>query len=285
MLHSYVNYTGTPLNYSGSPDYDILRAIESGASLYYIVCYQNTSYLKDDENLNKYYGIDYKNWYDDILATYTRLNAAIGDLQNYEIVDHKTIIAEREIANKERAENYALLQEEILLLLDKQLLAEVDKALLTLKGDSANYNKRIKVDVTDAGRNSLIALFADILNLAETELAASGFIADVDKIIAKYELEYSGAQDAANNVVVNFAADDFNYESEYTYITDSNATDKDYVYTDYTVDNGNVTIVTYQNGEDVVRFILNYNNFNVTVRLSETESYTIDAYGWQRIEG
>lgn len=284
VLHSYVNYTGSPLNYSGSPDYDILRSIESGASLYYIVCYQNTSHLKDDEDLNKYYGVDYKNWYDDMLETYSKLNAAIGDLQTYEIVDHETLIAEREIDSGEMAENYVLLQEEILELLDKQILTAVDKALLTLKGDSANYDKRIKVDITEENRASLIALFVDLLNLSASELEANGFVKSVDEIIGKYEKEYAGAQNAANNVTVNFTADEFKYETKYTYITDSCAKDKDYVYTDYTVDNGNVTIVTYQHGEDVVRFILNYNNFPVTVRLSATEVYQLEKHDYVRID-
>ena len=70
VLHGYVNYAGAALNYSGSPQYDILRAIENGASLYYLLCYQNTNYMKDDEGLSKYYGVNYETWFEKIVEQY-----------------------------------------------------------------------------------------------------------------------------------------------------------------------------------------------------------------------
>jgi len=281
ILHSYVNYTGSPLNYSGSPAYDLLRAIESGASLYYIVCYQNSAHLKDDPDLNKYYGVDYHNWYDDIVTTYYELNNAIGDLQSYEIVDHRVILAEREIEEKEAAQNYVHLQEEIIVLLDEQILGAVDAALATLK-ETDNYNVRVKLDVTDADRIALLNQFADILNIDVTDLQASDFAKDVDEIITKYESKYPGDDANGNSYVVNFSS--IEYKSQYSYITDSCALDKDYVYTDYTIDNGNVTMVTYKNGDSEVRFILNYNNYPVTVRLSSELEYKLEGYSYERID-
>jgi RIP metalloprotease RseP len=114
VLHSYVNYTGAPINYSGSPQYDLLRSIESGASLYYILCFGNTSHMKDDKDLNKYYGVDYQNWYGDILVNYKALNDQIGGLQSYEIVDHKTLLCERVIDGNEEKINFVRLQDEII---------------------------------------------------------------------------------------------------------------------------------------------------------------------------
>ena len=282
LLHSYVNYTGSPLNYSGSPAYDLLRAIESGASLYYIVCYQNSSHLKEDQNLNKYYGIDYHNWYDDILTTYKELNDAIGDLQSYEIVDHTTILSERESEEREAEENYIRLQEEIVMLLDEQILAVIDEALASLKGNG-NYDIRVKFDITDANRATLFSQFADILNIDSSELEASDFSEKIDAVIEKYESKYIGDDANGNSYVVNFSSID--YKSQYSYITDSCAFDKDYVYTNYTIDNGNVTMVTYRNGDSVVRFILNYNNYPVTVRLNTDVEYKLDGYSYQRIDG
>lgn len=287
VLHSYVNYTGTPLNYSGSPAYDILRSIESGASLYYILCYQNTSYMKDDEDLSKYYGVDYQNWYDSILLNYKELNSQIGDLQDFEIVDHTTLIAEREIETSEKLENYRLLKDELIELIDDQLLLAVDSALASLRGDSSNYAKRIKVDVTDENRAALLNKAADILGISLDSLTSASegesasFAARLDAVIAKYEAEYVGAETAENTVTVNFS--DFEYSSRYSYLTDSCAQDKDYVYTDYTIDNGNVTMVTYKKGSTEVRFVLNYNNYPVTVRLGANEVYELSAYGYQRI--
>ena len=282
ILHSYVNYTGSPLNYSGSPAYDLLRAIESGASLYYIVCYQNSSHLKEDRELNKYYGIDYHNWYDDILTTYKELNSAIGDLQYYEIVDHTTILSEREIEDSEAKENYVRLQEEIVMLLDEQILAVIDEALASLKGNN-NYDIRVKFDVTDAGREALLSQFADILNIDVSEFEGTDFVDQIDAVIEKYESKYCGDDANGNSYVINFSSID--YKSQYSYITDSCAFDKDYVYTNYTIDNGNVTMVTYKNGDSEVRFILNYNNYPVTVRLSSEVEYRLEGYSYKRIDG
>ena len=70
--------------------------------------------------------------------------------------------------------------------------------------------------------------------------------------------------------------------SKYSYITDSIATDNDYVYTDFTIDNDLVTMVTYQDRAtgDTVRFILNYNIYAVTVDLGNGQVYELDRYGF-----
>ena len=281
ILHSYVNYTGSPINYSGNIDYDLLRAIENGASIHYILCYQNTLYLKDDENLSQYYGVDYDNWYASILETYTELNSQIGGLQDYEIVDHTVLIAERVINEREMAENYKRLQEEVLVLLDKQIEKAINVAFDELAGDSGNYSKRVKVHFTDEDINSLVEQFAGILNITSDEIKASAFMTQIKSVIAKYESEYPGAENAEDCYVVSFGA--IEYSSQYSYITDSFAQDKDYVYTDYTNDNGNVVMVTYKKGDSVVKFILNYNIYSVTVRLDADHVYTIGGTSYQKI--
>ena len=282
VYHSYVNYTGTPLNYSGSPDYDLLRAIECGASLYYILCYQNTPHMKDNEMLSKYYGVDYVQWYDDIVVNHKYLDDAIGDLQDYEIVDHAILKAERVAEEKETLANYALLEAEIVELFDKQLLAAVDATIESLKHDPANYVKRVKVSFTESDYDALASSFADALNRSVDEIKVSAFFAQIKAVVAKYEAEYAGAADAQNNVMVVFPG--FVYESRYSFITDSLATDKNYVYTRYTLDNGTITMVTYQKGDDVVKFIINYNHFAVTVKLDNNTVKTLDGFSYERID-
>ena len=44
-------------------------------------------------------------------------------------------------------------------------------------------------------------------------------------------------------------------------------------------------MVTYRKGDSVVRFILNYNNYPVTVRLNTDVEYKLDGYSYQRIDG
>ena len=52
------------------------------------------------------------------------------------------------------------------------------------------------------------------------------------------------------------------------------------MYTDYTVDNNLVVIVTYRCPKtgDTVRFLLNYNIYSVTVRLDDEHTYTLGKY-------
>ena len=113
VLHGYVNYTGAALNMSGDTDYNVLKAIESGAYPYYLLSYntENTMLLKKDENLNKYYSIRYDIWrWEDpltqtgdgmIVDQYNRLNAALADLQTAVMVEHSFLRAERALLDSE----------------------------------------------------------------------------------------------------------------------------------------------------------------------------------------
>ena len=124
--------------------------------------------------------------------------------------------------------------------------------------------------------------FAEILNIEVSELEAGEFAKKVDAVIAKYESKYNGAATETDTCTINFS--EIVYESKYTYITDSFAQDKDYVYTDYTCDNGNVVMVTYKNGDHKVKFVINYNNYPVVVKLDNDHIYEISKYDFVRFE-
>ncbi len=279
VLHSYVNYSGSALNYSGSPEYNILRSIENGASLYYILCYQdNANFMKEDDKLNDYYGVDYDNWYDDVVKYYNELNHAIGDLQGYEIVDHKTLIAERAIEESEYLANETKLKAEFVAKLRAQITEKINAKFDEIYNlPSPPYGAGIEVTL-DA--DAILDDAAEILKIDKADLVASGFDAEIAAIKAEYESEYPSSTHGYAVHVDAVAA----YVSEYSYITDSDADAEDYIETDYTLDNDRVVIVTYSNGTDTVRFLLNYNVYKVTVRLSGVE-YSVDNYGFIRIEG
>lgn len=95
VLHGYVQFAGTPLNEEGDANYAILRAIENGAGLYFILSYQNTAELKNDSALSQYYSIRYDIWLDDVVAYYTKLNNALKDVQTKQIIGHEFIVGER----------------------------------------------------------------------------------------------------------------------------------------------------------------------------------------------
>ena len=91
VLHGYVEFAGTPLNMEGNIEYALLKAIENGASLQFILSYRNTNNLKNYEELSKYYSVRYDIWFDDVVAYYTELNAALSGVQTSLIEEHKFI--------------------------------------------------------------------------------------------------------------------------------------------------------------------------------------------------
>ncbi len=96
VLHGYVQFAGTPLNEEGNTDYAILKAIENGAGIYFILSYQNASVLKEDAYLSQYYSVRYDIWEKDIVKYYQQLNGLLKDVQNKIIIDHKFLNDESE---------------------------------------------------------------------------------------------------------------------------------------------------------------------------------------------
>ncbi len=89
VLHGYVQFAGSPLNEEGDAEYAMLKAIENGAGLYFILSYQNTQELKEDELLSQYYSIRYDIWKDDVVSYYNTLNSLLKDVQTKKIISHK----------------------------------------------------------------------------------------------------------------------------------------------------------------------------------------------------
>ncbi len=95
VLHGYIQAAGTPANEEGDIENAILKSIESGTYLYFTLAYQNTSDLKEDEELNKYYSVRYDIWFEDVVEQYTYLNSILKDLQTKLIVGHELLVGER----------------------------------------------------------------------------------------------------------------------------------------------------------------------------------------------
>ncbi len=96
VLHGYKNFAGTAINLAGDYNNSILKTIENGASLYFLLSYQesNISILKTNEEYNKYYSIRYNIWYEDMVETYKFVNKVLAPVQNSLITAHD-YIAER----------------------------------------------------------------------------------------------------------------------------------------------------------------------------------------------
>ncbi len=91
VLHGYVEIAGTPINMEGNIDYAVLKAIENGASLKFILSYQNTNNLKNYETLSQYYSVRYDIWVEDVISLYNEVNDALAGVQTSVITEHKFI--------------------------------------------------------------------------------------------------------------------------------------------------------------------------------------------------
>ncbi|MEE0969221.1 MAG: DUF5696 domain-containing protein [Clostridia bacterium] len=104
VLHGYKNFTGSAINMAGDIRYEILKCIENGAYMYFILSYENTDLLKEDELLSKYYSIRYDIWQDDVVELYNELNEILEPLQTKEIIGHEFLIGERILDEEEEVD-------------------------------------------------------------------------------------------------------------------------------------------------------------------------------------
>ncbi len=95
VLHGSVSFAGEPLNMEGDLQYAILKAIENGASPYFILSVRNTQALKTYFDLSQYYSIRYDIWSKDIADVYETLNGALADVQDKYITGHEFLSGER----------------------------------------------------------------------------------------------------------------------------------------------------------------------------------------------
>ena len=168
VLHGYVELAGTPINMEGNMDYALLKAIENGASMKFILSYRNTENLKEDYILNKYYSIDYAIWEEELVDRYTELNSLLKGVQTSIITDHEFINTATRIPDNDELENDA--REAILaaIELEKALKeqAEVDRR------ESLKLARKLIISIsttepianeTDAAISGTTAFYVDYL--------------------------------------------------------------------------------------------------------------------------
>ena len=89
VLHGYVQFAGTALNLEGNLTYAMLKAMESGAGVYFLLSYTNTELLKEDELLSQNYSVRYDIWQKRLVEIYKELNSVLADVQTKLIVGHE----------------------------------------------------------------------------------------------------------------------------------------------------------------------------------------------------
>ena len=246
---------------------------------------------KTVDSIVKYYSVSYDNWFDDIVTKYTKINAQIGNLQDYKITFHQVLIGERVIDSAEKVSNLQALMDEFAAQLGEELLRATDNKVAELNG-SKDIGVAIDVDALMAcayeqfgyelDGSDVPAEYAEMFDAFETQLAG---------VLTKFATDYRYQIVAdTNNVAsgVNLVlVDAVSYDSQYNYVTNSTAYDNDYVKTDYTVDNDLIVMVTYANNEGKMKtFIINYNIYAVEVTIDlgfGLQTYQIGKYDFEPI--
>ncbi len=172
VLHGYVAIAGTPINMEGNIDYSLLKAIENGASLKFILSYQNTDLLKESEIYNQYYSVRYDIWFSDVVNLYNELNGLLKDLQTSIITDHKFIVGERvpdddEIESDARAEIEAAIEFEKAL---KEAATEEERKALRAAQDGiasntsqvTSYDSSVKTKLEALAKYDFTTVMADV---------------------------------------------------------------------------------------------------------------------------
>ena len=225
VYHGSKVIAGSAINMEGDINESILNAIENGATMYFILSYQNTNLLKDNYTLSKYYSVKYDIWKSDIVKYYTKLNDATADLQTSYITGHDFLEAVR-TPDADEVEAEAQLAEEnwekALEQAEKELVKEKRNDRLWARLDGEDYES-MTLDVT------------------------------------KEEIE-----ERAEEIFPTFTTEEDVAEKEQRYKTVS----------------GTVVLVEYENG---VKFILNYNSYDITVEYDGT-TYNIGALDFARID-
>ena len=142
VLHGSMQFAGTPLNMEGDLQYAMLKAIENGASPYFVLSFQNTQVLKEDPQLSKYYSIRYDIWGDDIANHYAVLNGVLADVQDKYIIGHEFLMNGVRIPDSDELVSDILLQYE-LLLNSHQNAAELLEKELQMAASIARENGRL----------------------------------------------------------------------------------------------------------------------------------------------
>lgn len=314
VLHGYVQFAGDALNMEGDIDYAILKAIENGASLYFILSYKNTTALKEDEMLSKYYSVRYDIWKDEVIERYTQLNDVMSDVQTKIITSHKFLSGER-IPDGDEIEGYI-----------KDVTAEIDSVYAAYEKDAVyfanqyirnimlataeadTYSDEIKAQVADillakTNYNTALVEFGKSISKNSDSMTDKQLIAAANAYITEFNSIVSIRNNYSDEVVAaieNIESLNQKYSDNFkilgrmileekgiinaTNVTEITSSDK------YEASENTIAMVTYgdkdNNGKyvDYKSFILNYNSYSVVVQDDVSgATYTIPAYGYVEI--
>ena len=288
VYHGYVVFAGAPTNMTGDVDYEMLKILENGATLYMMLSYDNVSLLKEDEYLSRYFAIDYQIWKDSLLTKYDeagnvvslglydKVNSALKGVQTSAINDHGFLYSHRKLTEMELTNIANRAQEEF----DEQRAKwqfEIDK----YNSQIANHKRVANNYFTEYGIYTVLALetIEDVLAAYNNDVFAA---IDAAIVIAASDADLVASLNAAKTVL-DLSLNNYgikNLTAINTYLADvtaeygkvnldeiRNAIEDEYD-DDIIIDDGSVVYVEYENG---TWFVLNYNNFTIKTTVNGAE--------------
>ena len=243
VYHGSKVFTGTPINMEGDINEGILHAIENGAAMFFMLSYQNTSELKENFRLSKYYSVSYDIWKDDVNKYYDTLNGALKDLQTSYIVDHEFLDGER-VPDEDEVEADAAAKA-----IEDAAIKEAEAA----KKDKEDRKARLEA------------------RLAAEAAAAAGVVEEPAEEAAEETPAPAEEEQEA-------APEGFHYD-EFGELVPDEEVEEEEVLDKYKTTRGSVVRVEYEGG---VNFIINYNSFNIVVNYN-SQKINIGPLSFERI--
>ena len=214
VLHGYVQFAGSPLNMEGNLTYAMLKAMESGAGVYFILSYANTELLKEDELLSQNYSVRYDIWRARLVEIYNELNSVLSDVQTKLIIGHKFLDGQR-VPDEDELLKDALAEAEKQAAALKEKLEKTELAIESVAQASEKMDALYAAFVAQyaaigAGRNVSSELMAAWDGYRNQTVDASAFYLTLTKKLAQPLAELVSINQSID-VVLEQAKQHYNY--------------------------------------------------------------------------
>ena len=90
VVHGYLPYAGSALNFADDYETAVLKSVESGAGLNFKWIYADNSIVKETD-FDHLYSVNYEAWIDRAVETYRRVNEETGYLSGVEMLSHEIV--------------------------------------------------------------------------------------------------------------------------------------------------------------------------------------------------
>ncbi len=88
-LNGYIEYSGTAINLSSDWRKELMTCLEYGTAPYFLLCYNDSSLLKESEIYDSYYSVNFDIWKEQAVSIYRTVNEVLSGVRNSSIHNHE----------------------------------------------------------------------------------------------------------------------------------------------------------------------------------------------------